>query len=401
MKRTSKSALLSEQGGISMKAKQCQLKERIGKVIFCFIFVFNFSKHPVFAEEDTQENAFANLIYFQPRIHIAEKAEPCLGVRVSKKQIFTSPSCARQIFALFKQGVEVNVLNPGGVILGQIQTSHDRADAAGFLSIELYADNLPYQPPVMSTTNATNGIELSAYYMLESNEEVNVTKHYFTFDSQQNAGVQTLIKLPSDISLPDGAPVKLRNKLFCVVVGDTCIRSSYLLSAFKNDNDPRCPGANGTYHFHCGERAIDDCSEDVTPGVGVDTTVSGTCVNPESKEQCTFDSLYTQNFDPDGGGYAGRHDYITCKSCSAKYSWSSSPDLPGKLVLCKPKGCMPGCKGKPDPKPDPKHSGKNSVDAIVGGTIGGVAALAVIGAIVSVAGCLIYKRHHRATYQNL
>ncbi|WP_257291880.1 hypothetical protein [Endozoicomonas sp. ONNA1] len=384
-----------------MKTKQCLLKKRTGNIIFCFLFIISFSKQPVFAEEDTEGNASVNLVYFQPRIYIAEKAQPCIGVRVSKKQILTSPSCAKEILALFKQAVEINVLSPAGVKLGHVQTSHNRSAKAGLLSIDLYADNLPYQPPVMSTVNATNGTELSAYYMRGSDEEMNVTKHYFTFDDQKNSGVQTMIKLPSDISIPDGAPVKLRNKLFCVVVGDTCIRSSYLLNAFAKDNDPRCPKANATYYFNCGKRAIDNCHQDISPEEGIDIHASGACVNPESKEHCTFNSQLT--FVPGAGslGYMGAYDQIKCKSCSAQYSWTNSPPLPArKFVICTPKGCMPDCKDKPDPKPDPKHSGKKPVNSIVEWTVGGVATLALVGTVATV-GYLMYKRRHRANYQGL
>lgn len=380
-----------------MKTKQCLLKEQIGNVIFFFLFIISFSKQSVYAEEDTEGKAFANLVYFQPRIYIAEKAQPCIGVRVSKKQILTSPSCAKEMLALFKQAVEINVLSPDGVKLGHIQTSHNGSAKAGLLSIDLYADNLPYQPSVMSTVNATNGTELSAYYMRGSDERMNVT---FTFDSQQNSGVQTMIKLPSDFSIPDGAPVKLRNKLFCVVVGDTCIRLSYLLNAFAKDNDPRCPRANATYYFNCGERERDSCSQDISAW-GINIHASGACVNPESKEHCTFDSLFT--FVPGAGslGYTGASDVIKCKSCSAQYALTISPPLPDReFVICTPKGCMPGCKDKPDPKPDPKHSDKKPVNSIVEWTVGGVAAVALIGAMATL-GYMIYKRRHRATYQGL
>ncbi|WP_448216899.1 hypothetical protein [Endozoicomonas sp. 2B-B] len=373
-----------------MKTEQCPLKKRIGNVIFCFFFIIHFSKQPVFAEENTEGNASANLVYFQPRIYIAEKAQPCMGVRISKKQIFTSPSCAKEILALFMQAVDINVLSPGGVRIGHIQTSHKRSAKAGLLSIDLYADNLPYQPPLISSVNTTNENELSAYYMRGSDEGMNVT---FTFDSQQNSRVQTMIKLPSDISIPDGAPVKLRNKLFCVVVGDTCIRSSYLLNAFAKDNDPRCPDANRTYYFHCRERGIYDCVEAVSPEA-IAIEVNGTCINPDSEEQCTFYSLYV--FNSDEMNYEGKGDVIACKSCSAQYEWSNSLSNPGKYVICNPKGCMPGCTGKPDPK----HSGKKTVNAIVEWTVGGVAAVALISAVASV-GYLVYKRRHRATYQGL
>ncbi|WP_422133858.1 hypothetical protein [Endozoicomonas sp. ALD040] len=347
-----------------------------------------------FAEENTQGNAFENLVYFQPRIYIAEKAQPCIGVRVSKKHIFTSPSCAKQILALFMQAVDINVLSPGSVKLGHIQTSHNRSATAGLLSIDLYADNLPYQPPVLSTVNVTNGIELTAYYMQQGDEEMNVTKHYFIFDSQQNSGVQTMIKLPSDISIPDGAPVRLRNQLFCVVVSDTCIRSSYLLNASAKDYDPGCPRANDTYYFHCRERGMYNCSEVISPEGVAGLDVNGSCVNPKSKEQCTFNSSYA--FNSDEMDYERKGDFITCKSCSAQYTWSNSSLTGSKSVICRPKGCMPGCKGKPDPK----HSGKKPADSIGEGVAGEVAAFVLIGVIASV-GYLIYKLYHRANYQSL
>ncbi|WP_252179336.1 hypothetical protein [Endozoicomonas sp. 4G] len=206
-----------------MKTKQCSLKKRIGNVIFCFLFIINFSKYPVFAEENTEDNA----------------------------------------------------------------------------------DNLPYQPSVI-----------------------------------------------------------------------------------------RCPRANETYYFHCGERGIYNCSGIVSPEGSAGIEVNGTCVNPESKEQCTFYSSCV--FNSDEMDYDGKLDFITCKSCSAQYKWSNSSLTGGKFVICRPKGCMPGCRGKPGPK----HSGKHPAGSIVEGIIGEVTAFALMGAIASVC-YLVYKRRHRAAYQNL
>ena len=245
----------------------------------------------------------------------------------------------------------------------------------------------PHQPPVISTANATNGVELSAYYLLESNEGVNITKHSFIFDIQQNAEVQTLIRLPSDINLPDGALVKLRNELFCVVAGDTCIKPSFFLSTYGKGYDPACPRANGTYFFNCGERIISDCQKNVNE-YEASTQISEACVNPDSKEQCTFSSLELQDFNSD---YAAAEDKIACPTCSANYSWFNGNS--GITISCKPKNCMPKCVRKPS-----HHTDESTATSFRNGVIYGLVSVVTVTVFL---GLFIYVCRPRTGYQQI
>ena len=372
---------------MSMRVKPIHQRERIKNIILCFTFICSFINYSAFAETDTEYTVLANLVYFRPMIYIPEKAQPCQGVRVSERSILTSPECQKKVLGALEQAVPVEAMNSDSVSIGHIKASYSKAAESSLLSIELDAGDSHYEPLSVSTGNASNDTELMAYY-LEYNDGIEFVEQIFSFD-MSTAGNRTTISLPNNNDSPDGALVSLHKKAFCVVSGDLCVMISSLQGI--SSRSLTLPGkeltcvqeANKTYHFNCGSRTVKYCRESFP------FLVNGACKNPLSGQHCTFTSLYVPpgEFCPGGAG----DDNITCGSCSAYYVYCTGNYNP-TTVTCKPRGCMPGCKGKPD------SEDSNLIAPIVGSVVGG---LALIGTIVAVTGCLIYKYRYRATYQNL
>lgn len=377
-----------------MKTAPHRQRERIKKNVFCFVFICGCINHSAFAETDTEDRVLANLVYFQPLIYIPEKTQPCQGIRISESSILTSPTCHRKVLDLMNQVTTMEVQNSDSVTIGFIKASN-KETAIGLMSMESQAGTSLYTSLTVSTGRTTSNTDLTANYLVQSNEGMNVIKHPFAFGSKPSAVGQMLIQLPHGIHLPDGAAIKLKNTLFCVVADNACIRPPYLLNSLKKDSDSRCPDVNSTYHFHCGRRAIGNCYENVVPGAAMSIHASGTCINPKSQEQCSFKSEFVVSFGT--AGDAGKSDEITCSSCLARYIFTSSsePYEYGSTVDCNPQGCMPGCKNKPDSK----QSKKRLIAPIVGGIGGGFLLMNVV--IGTVVGCLYYKYRHRAKYQKM
>ncbi|WP_448216891.1 hypothetical protein [Endozoicomonas sp. 2B-B] len=365
-----------------IKAKPSHQKDRIKNIIFYSVLICSYINHSAFAETDTEDGVLSNLVYFQPQIYIPEKAQPCQGIRVSDDRVLTSKACYKKIFHMARQALTIEALNVDSLTIGRIKKLNSQAAASGFLPIKRNADNTIFKPLPLSSGNATRNTDAVVYY-LENNDGLVVAKQAISLEELPVAN-QLTIPLPVSY-LPDGALVSQHQRALCTVSGDSCVVISSLLGVLNPTltlSEKTCiQEVVKTYHFHCGTRTLKYCQ--VFPTL----EATGTCINPLSGEKCDFDSLYIE--EEQYPYYVGGGDTVKCTSCYAEYNHEDDPDDRSKKTTCKPKGCMPGCKDKPD------NNGKNLIAPIVGGVAGG---LVLIG---TVAGCLIYKYRHRASYQNL
>ena len=366
--------------------------------VLWFLACFFNSPHAEEGNDDIQRR----MVYFSPEVFIAEKSQPCQGVLLSNNGILTSPACYLKALSLMDHQIEV--LNEESHIIGRI-VGRTENRCSGSLSNYFFLErdsDLPIYKDIHFFTGGVAGkTELAVNYLSFDDKGAIALKH--TFDVNPSDEDEPRAYLPADNNLPDGAVVGIKGKLLCIVSGNRCLRRGAFTPTVHQDDYSTCDlsllshMANISYFFECRDSVISDCC--LYYG---SLNVYGTCVNPCSHQRCPFYIEVVSNIYGDVNDFCGGIVQVWCSDCYSEfyysdYGWYPNcglTEFPESGKDCNPKGCIPGCKSKPD-----KDGCGNSLIAPIAGAITGGAVL--LGTAATIVGCLIYKYRHKVGYQKI